>query len=377
MTGCPCQRAEQCAFVVGDREREFLGFFYPGDQPIDSMPLHLLSDMAWVPPERTDVLCAAHAAGVRVVLNAGDVAAALADDPPGARKQWIDSKVDLARRYFYDGINFDYEEAAQMFSDLSYNYTALVRQTSVAFKKLNPAAQITVDVPWAPFGNDGRDYDYVGLGAAADRLLVMSYDMQAQIYGRCAAAANSPLPLIAKGLQQYLDLRIPPAKLLLGVAWYGYVYPCEPDAQGRPPSPRTDVCLLPPTEYRGAPCSDAAGQQWDYKQVMGLLRSGRNTTAPLWDPLGQSPRFNARLPGQEGIVQVWHESPSSLALRYALAARLGLRGVGSWNLGCLDHGAGAEPEAAAEAEAMWEAVREYVEGEGAGAGVRVGAKAER
>ena len=41
----------------------------------------------------------------------------------------------------------------------------------------------------------------------------------AQIWGRCVASANSPLALVRRGLQQYLDLGMPASKLVLGLPW--------------------------------------------------------------------------------------------------------------------------------------------------------------
>ena len=40
-----------------------------------------------------------------------------------------------------------------------------------------------MDVAWSPFGVDGRNYDALGLAAAADVLFVMAYDMQSQVDG--------------------------------------------------------------------------------------------------------------------------------------------------------------------------------------------------
>jgi hypothetical protein len=42
-----------------------------------------------------------------------------------------------------------------------------------------------------------------------------------QILGRCVASANSPLDTVRKGVQQWLDLGVPPHKLVLGLPWYG------------------------------------------------------------------------------------------------------------------------------------------------------------
>jgi di-N-acetylchitobiase len=44
-----------------------------------------------------------------------------------------------------------------------------------------------VDIPWSPYGVDGRWYDWAALAAAADLLFVMAYDTASQVGGRRAA----------------------------------------------------------------------------------------------------------------------------------------------------------------------------------------------
>ena len=44
--------------------------------------------------------------------------------------------------------------------------------------------QTSVDVAWSPFGVDGRNYDVLGLAAAADVVFLMAYDMQSQARSR-------------------------------------------------------------------------------------------------------------------------------------------------------------------------------------------------
>jgi hypothetical protein len=36
-------------------------------------------------------------------------------------------------------------------------------------------------------------------------------------------------------------------------------------------------------------------------------------------------------------LQVWYDNPASLALKYRIAADHGLKGIGFWNLDCLDY----------------------------------------
>ncbi|KXZ50271.1 hypothetical protein GPECTOR_17g910 [Gonium pectorale] len=350
----------------GERGHDFLGLSQP-DDPAPSLaevpdaplpvPLPLRST-----PEASDK-ASGSLSGVRVLINAEDVSQPIAN--ASIRQAWIEKQIDLARQFWYDGINFDYELPAQMGSEIARNYTLLVAETRRAFRHLNPHAQVSVDVPWAAFGNDGRDYDYVGLATAADLLFVMSYDMQAQVFSRCVAAANSPLPQVEKGLQQYMDLGIPPQKLVLGVAWYGYDYMCEADARGVSPDPRVDLCPIQPVEYRGCPCSDAAGMQRGFKDLMEVLRSGRNSTGLLWDSLAQSPHFNY-VDEADHVHQVWFETPESLRLKYRLAADRGLRGVGSWNLGSLEHRSQGAPSAVSDTQRMWEAVEEFLGDLGSG-----------
>ena len=52
-------------------------------------------------------------------------------------------------------------------------------------------------------------------------------------------------------------------------------------------------------------------------------------------------------------MQVWYDDPHSLELRYRLAAELGLRGVGLWNLDLLDYSETASLAAQQQTREMW------------------------
>ena len=58
-------------------------------------------------------------------------------------------------------------------------------------------------------------------------------------------------------------------------------------------------------------------------------------------------------------VQVWYDDPRSLRPKYRLAAELGLRGVGIWNLDLLDYSAAAAPVARQQTRDMWDALKAF------------------
>ena len=88
--------------------------------------------------------------------------------------------------------------------------------------------QLSMDVAWSPKCIDERCYDTLALSNIVDFLVVMSYDERSQIHGPCVASANSALETTATGLAQYVELGIPPSRLVMGAPWYGYDYPYGP-----------------------------------------------------------------------------------------------------------------------------------------------------
>lgn len=245
-----------------------------GPDPDDSYDWSVLTTLAW----RSDpaAVAAAHRHKKRVDLDARKSAAdvvfngSLAD-----AARWVGGVVSEVLNKGLDGVNFDLENPIDGRRDpkLAASYTGLVAAAAAAVKAATfGAARVTVDVPYLPYDNDGRDYDFRGLAAAADALFVMAYDTQALMWGRCVAAANSPLPLVERSVQAWLGLGIPPEKLILGLPWYGYSYECieddDEDGGGGGGGDARDLCRIAPVPYAGAPCSDAAGSQLAYSQVM-------------------------------------------------------------------------------------------------------------
>ena len=148
------------------------------------------------------------------------------------------------------------------------------------------------------------------------------------------------------GLQKYLDLEIPSEKLVLGLPWYGYDYPCET-------LDSSDVCSIKSVPFRGVNCSDAAGTQVEYAQLNDLMIS-RSYTGQRWSQAYQSPYFNY-YDTVGGVHQVWYDNPDSLAKKYVISSDKKLRGIAIWNSDLLDYGDLTRSKQ--QTKLMWDAVQ--------------------
>lgn len=338
---CPCERPELCQQIREERDFEVF-VFDVGGKTWKSYNWSMVTTVAMFGKYDAELMCFAHTKGARVVLK-GDVPLSSIVDR-GNRTAWITDKVNLAKSQFMDGINIDIEQAVEEGSAEFYALTDLVNETTEAFHREIPGSQVSFDVAWSPKCIDKRCYDYVAIAESCDLLFVMSYDEQSQILGDCIAMANAPLHQTLSAYDQYLDLKIDPKKLVMGVPWYGYDYPCLNLSQD-------GICSIAKVPFRGAPCSDAAGRQKPYKWIMKQVDS--SSSGRMWDDKQLAPYFNYK--DQEGRThQVWYDDPQSICPKADSVRAKGLRGIGMWNGNILDYG--DEPVARQQTEMMWNAL---------------------
>uniref|UniRef100_A0A3B4ZLK3 Di-N-acetylchitobiase n=1 Tax=Stegastes partitus TaxID=144197 RepID=A0A3B4ZLK3_9TELE len=326
---CPCERPELCRPIREERDFEVF-VFDVGGKTWNSYNWSVVTTVATFGKYDAELMCHAHSKGARVVLK-GETA-------------WITDKVNLAKTQFMDGINIDLEQAVEEGSAEYYALTDLVKETTEAFHREIPGSQVSFDVAWSPKCIDKRCYDYVTIAESCDLVFVMSYDEQSQILGDCIAMANAPLQQTLNAYDQYLDLNIDPKKLVMGVPWYGYDYPCLNLSQD-------GICSIAKVPFRGVPCSDAAGKQKTYKWIMKQVNS--SSSGRMWDDKQQAPYFNYK--DQNGqIHQVWYDDPQSICPKADAVKSKGLRGIGMWNGNILDYS--DDPVTRQQTEMMWNAL---------------------
>lgn len=340
-TLCPCETPELCQQIRPQRDLEVF-VFDVGGKMWKSYNWSIVTTVATFGKYDAELMCYAHSKGARVVLK-GDVPLTHIVDRDN-RTAWIMEKVNLAKSQFMDGINIDIEQAVDEGSPEYQALTELVKETTEAFHREIPGSQVSFDVAWSPKCIDKRCYDYVTIANSCDLLFVMSYDEQSQILGDCIAMANAPVNQTLNAYEEYLNLKIDPKKLVMGVPWYGYDYPCLNLSQ-------EGICSITKVPFRGAPCSDAAGKQKTYSWIMKQVNS--SLTGRLWDSRQQAPYFNYK--DQKGqIHQVWFDDPQSICSKANAVKSKGLRGIGMWNGNILDYS--DEPVARQQTAAMWNAL---------------------
>ena len=144
-------------------------------------------------------------------------------------------------------------------------------------------------------------HDYAGISAAADAVLLMTYEW-GYTYGPPMAVA--PLPNV-RAVLDYAVTEMPPEKILLGVPNYGYDWPL-PFVQGV-----------------------TRAQSISNQRAIELAVEHR--IAIQYDETAQSPFFHYT--DANGTVhEVWFEDARSMDAKLRLIAEYGFLGAGFWNL---------------------------------------------
>ena len=119
----------------------------------------------------------------------------------------------------------------------------------------------------------------------------------------------------------------------MGIPWYGYNYPCENTGDNQ-----TATCDLALVPFRGVNCSDAAGSEIAYQDVMSILadKSSNNVTTDVRrDHYLQTPNFNY-VDSKGKTHQLWFDDPESLTPKYQMAKDMNLRGIGPYRFDQVD-----------------------------------------
>lgn len=217
---------------------------------------------------------------------------------PGMQEDLIGQILETIAVKGYRGLDVDFEYIPGAQREA---YAAFILQLR---RRLAPLPVIVALAPKTRADQPGLLYeghDYALLGAAADYVLLMTYEWG---YTAGPPMAVAPLPNVRQVLD-YAVTEIPREKIYLGIPNYGYDWPL-PFVEGR-------------TRARSLSNQEAVELAVQYGAEI------------QFDETARSPWFNYTAPGGTPHA-VWFEDARSMSAKLRLIEEYGLYGAGYWNL---------------------------------------------
>jgi spore germination protein YaaH len=298
-----------------------IAFFGIGIRKNGSLTTKLPGYRAYTSENAARITERAHAAGVRVVptfqlFDKGtlpNMTAFLGDRD--AQAAFVGAALDLMAERGADGAVLDFEPLP---ARLTASFAVFAADFARAIHARDPGTHLTVTLH-----QGASDTQVATIAAAVDRIFVMAYDY----HWRGSASAGPVAPIDGPGgdVRTTLDRFVEsagPAKVILGVPYFGYDWP---------------VAFQGPGATVSTPVADNGGS-WSvgYSAATDFLAKHPTVTSE-WDPIASSPYFTYRDAKKDTYRQVWYEDERSIAAKYALADEAGVTGIGIWALG-MDRG---------------------------------------
>ncbi|MFD0694597.1 S-layer homology domain-containing protein [Paenibacillus sp. GCM10027628] len=217
--------------------------------------------------------------------------------------------VEAIQANHLDGINLDIENVDATYRD---KYTDLVKMLR---NQLPSSMEVSVAVAANPTGATSSwiaSYDYKGLAAVSDYLMLMAYDESYP--GDPNPGPVASLPFVEKSIQ-YALTQVSPDKLVLGMPFYGRYWNQDPASNGAGLSLQRVNTLI--QTYKGTTRYDSAS---DSPVATFTINPGDTETTINGQKLAT------------GTYTVWYENEQSLKAKLKLVGKYNLKGTGSWSL---------------------------------------------
>ncbi len=232
------------------------------------------------------------------------------------RQNTITTIINVVKESGASGVNIDYEPLGDTPPSVRDNFTLFIKElkeSSCKTTKLQNCPLITIST-YASAATRPRIWDLSGLATHTDYFVIMTYDYT--MPGSDSAGPTSPLRGsgdlfehdIVKNIAEITSL-VPPAKILLGVPFYGYEWDT------------VDGSKYSPVEARGSVAS--------LERIEQMLND--KTLELIWDRNSLTPYGVASNSGQ--ISQIYFENDTSIRLKLDFVKSAGLGGIAIWALG--------------------------------------------
>jgi len=218
---------------------------------------------------------------------------------PVAQQNLINQLIKELKSKGYAGVDIDFEYILPTDRDA---FTSFVKNVTQTLNKLSYQVSVAL-APKSAVSQKGLLYegkDYGGLGAAANHVLLMTYEW-GYTYGPPMAVA--PITQIRK-VVEYAITEIPVEKINIGIPNYGYDWPL--------------------------PYENGVTKAKTIGNVEAVRLAIEQGVEIKYDEVEQSPFFRYF---QDGIEhEVWFEDVRSLQAKFDLIKEFNLRGAGYWHI---------------------------------------------
>lgn len=209
-----------------------------------------------------------------------------------AREKMIDSLMQDAREYGFDGINLDFEGLR---SEAGPHYVQFIRELSIACRKEGIVLSIDNYVPSAYT----EFYNRREQGIVADYVIIMGYD---EHYAGGEAGPVSSISFVDNGIKDTLEV-VPKEKVINAIPFYTRLWTTDGESQ--------------------------TSQVFDMEEEEVWI--SENQLEPEWrEDLGL---YYAQRQGENGLDQLWMEEERSIGEKMDLIRQYELAGVACWKLG--------------------------------------------
>ncbi|HNP89001.1 MAG TPA: glycosyl hydrolase family 18 protein, partial [Kouleothrix sp.] len=156
------------------------------------------------------------------IVNGTDPIPAILSSPE-RRRQHVRNIVQEVVAHNYDGIDIDYE---LLDSSMRAAFSAFVTELGTALHAEGKQLTIAVHAKTSDYGGLGGFQDWSVIGPAVDRMRIMTYD-----YHWRGGGPGPVAPVYwVREVAEYAKATVDPAKVVIGVPFYGYNWPTSGDA---------------------------------------------------------------------------------------------------------------------------------------------------
>lgn len=228
------------------------------------------------------------------------------------RQNTITTILNVVKESGASGVNIDYEPLGEIPVSVRDNFTLFIKELKISLQA-SSSSLLTIST-YASAATRPRIWDLATLAASTDYFVIMTYDYT--MPSSDSAGPTAPLRGsgnlfehdVVKNIAE-VSVLVPPAKILLGIPFYGYEWNT------------VDESRYSPVEARGSVAS--------LDRVQEMLDS--HTLSLLWDRNTLTPYGVSTQSGQTS--QIYFENETSIRLKLEFVKSAGLGGIAIWALG--------------------------------------------